>query len=88
MAIIADAHSDTYFSNRFQDTYPKSAEKGMVLGMIWKADRNPSMTDAALACTLSFIESHVTFRDVVRHPESTTKLGMRAGFACLDYFDL
>jgi hypothetical protein len=88
LAIIADAHSDKYFSNRFQDAYPRSAEKGIVLGMIWKTDRNPTMTDAVLACTLSFMESHVTFRDVARHPESAEKLGMRAGFACLDYFGL
>jgi hypothetical protein len=88
LAIITDAHSGKYFSNRFQETYPRSAEKGMVLGMIWKADQNPMMADAAIACTLSFIESHSTFREIANHPESTKKLGTKAGFACLDYFDL
>jgi hypothetical protein len=32
-AIVADAHSGRYFSNRFGDTYPKAAEIGIVRGM-------------------------------------------------------
>jgi len=87
MAIIADAHSGKYFSNDFQDTYPKSAEMGMVQGMIWKAGGDPTVTvtDPLLACTLSFVETHLTFREAFRQPQSAKRIGMRAGFACLDY---
>lgn len=87
LAIIADAHSGKYFSNEFQDTYPKSAEMGMVQGMIWKADGDPTVTvtDPLLACTLSFVETHLTFREAFRQPQSAKRIGIRAGFACLDY---
>jgi hypothetical protein len=88
LAIIADAHSGKYFSNEFQDTYSKAAEMAMVKGMILRIDDDPITTEPLLACTLSFVETHVSSHQVLSHPQSAKKIGLRAGFACSDYMNL
>jgi hypothetical protein len=87
-AIVADAHSGTYFSNKFEDSYPKAAEIGMMKGMIRAAAGDPTVSDALLACSLSYLETHMSFMELVTHPKSARKIGVRAGFACLDYMNL
>lgn len=88
-AIVADAHSGKYFSNRFEDSYPKAAEIGIVTGMARTTDGDPTVTDALLACSLSYIETHMTFTELLKKdPGSAKKTGVRAGFACLDYMNL
>jgi hypothetical protein len=64
-AIVADAHSGKYFANTFEDSYPKAAEIGMVTGMARTTDGDPTVTDALLACSLSYIETHMSFHGVV-----------------------
>ena len=88
LAIVADAHSGTYFSNKFEDSYPKAAEIGMMKGMIRATDGDPTMSDALLACSLSYVETHVSFMELVTDPKSGKKIGVKAGFACLDYMNL
>ena len=88
LAIVADAHSGTYFSNKFEDSYPKAAEIGMMKGMIRATDGDPTMSDALLACSLSYVETHVSFMELVTDPKSAKKIGVKAGFACLDYMNL
>jgi hypothetical protein len=87
-AIVADAHSGKYFSNKFEDSYPKAAEIGMMKGMIRATDDDPTMSDALLACSLSYIETHVSFMELVTDPRSAKKIGVKAGFACLDHMNL
>ena len=87
LAIIADAHSGKYFSNRFEDTYPKQVEVAMVMGMIGQTDSDPLVTDALLACTLSYVETHVSFTYLAKHAKEAERLGFRAGLACLDRVD-
>jgi hypothetical protein len=88
-AIVADAHSGKYFSNKFGDSYPKAAEIGMMKGMIRATDGDPTVSDALLACSLSYVETHLSFTELVKKdPESAKKLGVKAGFACLDYMNL
>ena len=84
LAIIAEAHSGKYFSNRFEDTYPKQVEVAMVIGMIGETDSDPLVTDALLACTLSYVETHVSFTYLAKHAKEAERLGFRAGLACLD----
>jgi hypothetical protein len=48
-------HSGTYFSNTFEDSYPKAAEIGMMKGMIRATDGDPTMSDVT-ACSLSYVE--------------------------------
>lgn len=84
LAIIAEAHSGKYFSNRFEDTYPKQVEVAMVMGMIGETDSDPLVTDALLACTLSYVETHVSFTYLAKHAKEAERLGFRAGLACLD----
>ncbi len=87
-AIVADAHSGKYFANKFEDSYPKAAEIGMMKGMIRATDGDPTMSDALLACSLSYVETHVSFMELVTDPKSAKKIGVKAGFACLDYMNL
>ena len=87
LAIIAEAHSGKYFSNRFEDTYPKQVEVAMVIGMIGETDSDPLVTDALLACTLSYVETHVSFTYLAKHAKEAERLGFRAGLACLDRMD-
>jgi hypothetical protein len=87
-AIVADAHSGKYFSNKFEDSYPKAAEIGMMKGMIRATEGDPTMSDALLACSLSYVETHVSFMELVTDPKSAKKIGVKAGFACLDYMNL
>ena len=87
-AIVADAHSGTYFSNKYRDTYPKAAEIGMVKGMVRTTDGDPIMSDAVLACTLSYLETHVSWMGLLKDPKLAERIGVRAGFACIDYMNL
>lgn len=88
-AIVADAHSGEYFSNRYEDSYPKAAELGIVTGMARTTDGDSAVTDALLACSLSYIETHMTFTELLKKdPKSAEKIGVKAGFACLDYMNL
>ena len=84
LAIVADAHSGRYFSNTFRDTYPKAAEIGMVTGMARTTDGDPNVSDALLACSLSYIETHLSWMELLKKdPKSAEKLGVKAGFACM-----
>jgi hypothetical protein len=86
-AIVADAHSGKYFSNKFEDSYPKAVEIALVKGMIRATDGNPNVTDGALACALSYIETHLSSMELIKKgPKSTERIGVKAGFACLDYY--
>jgi hypothetical protein len=93
-AIITDAHSGRYFANKFQHTYPKLMEVGMVEGMIESANADPTMTDvmtdAFFACSLSYVETHWSFMYVAKHPNAvgSEKVGVKIGFACLEYMNL
>jgi hypothetical protein len=85
-AIVADAHSGRYFSNKFEDTYPKAVEIALVTGMARTTADNLTVTDAVLACSLSYLETHLSSMELIkRDPKSTEKIGVKAGFACLDY---
>lgn len=87
-AIVADAHSGTYFSNKFGDTYPKAAEIGIVRGMATTTDGNPNVSDALLACSLSYIETHMSLMELaMKDQKSAERLGLKAGFACIDYMN-
>jgi hypothetical protein len=87
-AIVADAHSGTYFSNKFGDTYPKAAEIGIVRGMATTTDGNPNVSDALLACSLSYIETHMSLLELaMKDQKSAERLGLEAGFACIDYMN-
>ena len=87
-AIVADAHSGRYFSNKFGDTYPKAAEIGIVRGMATTTDSNPNVSDALLACSLSYIETHMSLMELaMKDQKSAKRLGLKAGFACIDYMN-
>jgi hypothetical protein len=87
-AIVADAHSGKYFSNKFEDSYPKAAEIALVTGMARTTDSEPTVTDAVLACTLSYIETHMSSMELFKKdPKSAERIGVKAGFACLDYMN-
>jgi hypothetical protein len=87
LAIVADAHSGKYFSNKFEDSYPKAVEIALVTGLARTTDGNPTVTDGVLACTLSYIETHLSSMELIKKdPKSTEKIGVKAGFACLDYY--
>lgn len=87
-AIVADAHSGRYFSNQFGDTYPKAAEIGIVRGMATTTDGNPNVSDALLACSLSYIETHMSLMELaMKDQKSAESLGLKAGFACIDYMN-
>ena len=89
LAIVADAHSGKYFSNKFRDTYPKAAVIGMVTGMARSTDGDPNVSDVLLACSLSYIETHLSFTELMtKDPKSTQRIGVKAGFACIDYLNL
>jgi hypothetical protein len=88
-AIVADAHSGKYFSNTFEDSYPKAAEIGMVTGMARTTDGDPTVSDELLACSLSYIETHMSLTELLKKdPSSAEKIGVKAGIACLDYMNL
>ena len=87
-AIVADAHSGKYFSNTFEDSYPKAAEIGMVTGMARTTDGDPTVSDEVLACSLSYIETHMPLTELLKmDQQSAEKLGVKAGIACLDYMN-
>ena len=87
MAIIADAHSGKYFSNKFEDSYPKAVEIALVTGLATASDGNPTVTDGVLACALSYIETRFSSMELIKKdPKSTEKIGVKAGFACIDYY--
>jgi hypothetical protein len=76
-------------SNRYEDSYPKAAEIGIVTGMARTTDGDSAVTDALLACSISYIETHMTFTELLKKdPKSAEKIGVKAGFACLDYMNL
>ena len=88
-AIVADAHSGTYFSNKFEDSYPNAAEMGIVTGMARATEGDPTVSDALLACSLSYIETHMPLMELVKmDPKSAEKIGVKAGLACLDHMNL
>ena len=88
-AIVADAHSGKYFSNKFEDSYPKAAEIGIVTGMARTTEADPTVSDALLACSLSYIETHMPLTELLgKDPKSAEKIGIKAGFACLEYMNL
>ena len=81
--IVADAHSGQYFSNKFGDTYPKAAKIDIVRGMATTTDGNPNVSDALLACSLFYIETHMSLmelamKDRSRPRSSGSKQGSRA----------
>ncbi len=87
-AIVADAHSGKYFANTFEDSYPKAAEIGMVTGMARTTDGDPTVSDEVLACSLSYIETHMPLTELLKmDQQSAQKLGVKAGIACLDYMN-
>src|SRR5262245_12867408 len=87
-SIVADAHSGKYFSNKFEDSYPKAAEIGIVTGMARTTEDDPTVSDALLACSLSYIETHMPLLELLKmDPESAKRIGAKAGFACLDYMN-
>jgi hypothetical protein len=88
-AIVADAHSGKYFANTFEDSYPKAAEIGMVTGMARTTDGDPTVSDELLACSLSYIETHMSLTELLKKDQkSAEKIGVKAGIACLDYMNL
>ena len=88
-AIVADAHSGKYFSNTFEDSYPKAAEIGMVTGMARTTDGDPTVSDELLACSLSYIETHMSLTELLKKDQkSAERIGVKAGIACLDYMNL
>jgi hypothetical protein len=88
-AIVADAHSGKYFANTFEDSYPKAAEIGMVTGMARTTDGDPTVSDELLACSLSYIETHMSLTELLKKDQrSARKIGVKAGIACLDYMNL
>jgi hypothetical protein len=88
-SIVADAHSGKYFSNKFEDSYPKAAEIGIVTGMARTTEGDPAVSDALLACSLSYIETHMPLIELLKmDPKSANRIGVKAGFACLDYMNL
>ena len=88
-AIVADAHSGKYFANTFEDSYPKAAEIGMVTGMARTTDGDPTVSDELLACSLSYIETHMSLTELLKQDQkSAEKIGVKAGIACLDYMNL
>jgi hypothetical protein len=87
-AIVADAHSGKYFANTFEDSYPKAAEIGMVTGMARTTDGDPTVSDELLACSLSYIETHMSLTELLKQDQkSAEKIGVKAGIACLDYMN-
>lgn len=87
LAIIADAHSGKYFSNKFEDSYPRAVEIALVTGLATASDGNPTVTDGVLACALSYIETRFSSMELIKKdPKSTKKIGVKAGFACIDYY--
>ena len=87
-AVIADAHSGKYFTNDHRDLFPRAAEVYMAQDVITRADADPTITDAFLACTLSSIETHTTFMRFVDHPRLVERLGTESWYACLDYVNI
>jgi hypothetical protein len=88
-AIVADAHSGKYFANTFGDSYPKAAEIGMVTEMARTTDGDPTVSDELLACSLSYIETHMSLTELLKKDQkSAEKIGVKAGIACLDYMNL
>jgi hypothetical protein len=88
-AIVADAHSGRYFANTFEDSYPKAAEIGMVTGMAGTTDGDPAVSDELLACSLSYIETHMSLTELLKKDQkSAERIGVKAGIACLDYMNL
>jgi hypothetical protein len=85
-AIVADAHSGKYFSNKFEDSYPKAAEIGIVTGMAGTTEGDLTVSDALLACSLSYIETHMPLTELLKKdPKSAEKIGVKAALACFDY---
>jgi hypothetical protein len=85
LAIVADAHSGKYFSNDFQDSYPNWVEVAFVRAAIRNSRRDPTITDALIACTLSHMLSHWSFTYLTTHPNSGEEVALRARVACDDY---
>jgi hypothetical protein len=88
-AIVADAHSGKYFANTFEDSYPKGAEIALVTGMAGTTEGDPTVSDELLACSLSYIETHIPLTELLKKDQkSAERLGVKAGIACLDYMNL
>jgi hypothetical protein len=85
LAIIADAHSGKYFSNDFRDSYPSGAEVAIVTAAIKSSRRDPTITDALVACRLSYMLSHWSFTYLTTHPNSGEEVALRASVACDDF---
>jgi hypothetical protein len=60
----------------------------MAQDAIKRADADPTITDAFLACTLSHIETHTTFMRFVDHPRLVERLATESWYACLDYANI
>jgi pimeloyl-ACP methyl ester carboxylesterase len=85
LAIVADAHSGKYFSNDFRDSYPNWVEVAFVRAAIRDNRRDPTITDALIACTLSHMLSHWSFTYLTTHPNTGEEVALRARVACDDY---
>jgi hypothetical protein len=85
LAIIADAQSGKYFSNDLQDSYPSGAVVAIVRAAIRSSRRNPTITDALIACRISHMLSHWSFTYLTTHPNSGEEVALRASVACDDY---
>jgi hypothetical protein len=92
--IISDAHSGRYFSNEYEDTYPRMMEAGMVAGMILAAadDKQLSsvITDEFLACSLSYVETNWSYSYVSKHAKAvgSPKVGVKILSSCVDYMNV
>ena len=85
VAIVDDAHSGKYFSNDFQDSYPNWVEVAFVRDAIRNSRKDPTITDALIACTLSHMLSHWSFTYLTTHPNTGEEVALRARVACDAY---
>jgi pimeloyl-ACP methyl ester carboxylesterase len=85
VAIVDDAHSGKYFSNDFQDSYPNWVEVAFVRAAIKNSRKDPTITDALIACTLSHMLSHWSFTYLTTHPNTGEEVALRARVACDAY---
>jgi hypothetical protein len=52
-------------------------------------DGDPTVSDELLACSLSYIETHMPLTELLKKDQkSAERIGVKAGIACLDYMNL